>query len=106
MPRKSKQTAETEKEPFPTALRRELEERSITQKELAEFLGIARQTVSLYCTGQSSPDINILRKIADCLGVSADYLLGKTNAKTTEMELRSVCDYTGLSEEASPNETL
>ena len=42
-----------------------------------------------------------MTKIADYYGVSADYLLGRTNAETTDKDLRFVCEYTGLSDEAA-----
>ena len=103
MPRKPRMTAETEKDPFPKVLRKELEERGMSQGVLAKELGVARQTISLYCTGQSSPDVNTLCKIADFLDVSTDYLLGRTEAKTTNEKLRLVCDYTGLSEDTVGN---
>jgi transcriptional regulator with XRE-family HTH domain len=102
MPRKAKQTPDTETEPFPATLRKELNERKMSQADLAKNIGVARQTVSLYCTGQSSPDTNILRKIADYLNVSADYLLGRTDNKTitTDMIFYTINKVLGLSEKA------
>jgi len=103
MPRKGRLTWKTEKAPFPTRLRIALAEGNISQKVLADFLGIKRQTVSQYCLGQSAPDFKTLCKIADYFELSSDYLLGRTDVKTTETTLRSVCDYTGLSEKTVEN---
>jgi len=100
MVRKAKRTFETEKEPFPTTLRKELDDNNISQLTLSKKVGIARQTISLYCTGQSYPDTNTLSKIADFFDVSTDYLLGRTKVKSKKIEMRSICDYTGLSEKA------
>ena len=100
MPRKENYTIDMGNEPFPTRLRKAMEDKGISQKVLAGYLGLKRQTISQYCLGHSSPDFKTFCKIADYFGVSADYLLGRTEAKTTEPELRSVCDYTGLSDKA------
>lgn len=71
-----------------------------TQQRLAEAIGCSRQTVSLYANGNASPDAEKLKLIADFFHVSTDYLLGRTNAKTQNADLRAICDYTGLSEKA------
>lgn len=67
------------------------------QQEFADFLGISRPTVALYSSGERIPDALILNRIADRCGVSADYLLGRTEAATADKDLQFVCDYTGLS---------
>ena len=64
------------KKPFPTALRTLMEERNTSQKDLADYLGKTRQAISLYCNGESSPDLETLVKIAQFFNTSTDYLLG------------------------------
>ena len=49
--------------------------RRITQKELAEHVGVRPQTVSLYLKGETAPSPRLLLKMADYLCVSTDYLL-------------------------------
>ena len=46
------------------------------------------------------PDIEILSRIADVLKVSADYLIGKTNTTAMRGKMKTVCDFTGLSDTA------
>ena len=46
-----------------------------SQEELAEKLGISRQTLSKYETGESVPDIERSKAIADAFGVSLDELV-------------------------------
>lgn len=46
-----------------------------------------------------SPSADIVYTLADYFGVSSDYLLGLSDAPTTDTDLRAVCDYTGLSQE-------
>lgn len=47
----------------------------ISQEELAEKVGISRQTMSKYETGESIPDIEKSKAIADVFGVSLDDLV-------------------------------
>lgn len=103
MARKKEPTFITEQKPFPQRLRLLMDERGVTQIELANFVGCARQSMSQYATGQSLPDINILLKISEFFEVSADYLLGKTEEKTVDPDIKKVCKYTGLSEAAVKN---
>ena len=52
-----------------------IKQRGITQTELAKKIGVKPNSVSMYCSGNSRPDIRTLIKIASCLDVSTDYLL-------------------------------
>ena len=80
-----------------TALRKKQNKK---RQEVADDLGISRSSLEYYEKNKRKPDIEVLTKIADYYGVSADYLLGRTNAETTDKDLRFVCEYTGLSENA------
>lgn len=55
----------------------------MTQKEVAEKVGIARSTYALYETGERSPDVEVVKKLAEVLNVSGDYLIGN---KTVTMK--------------------
>ena len=66
-----------------------------TQKALAEAVGIRPQTISLYVNGETQPNTEVLLKIADFFGVSADFLLTGVSAGNT-----SIHEYTGLTEGA------
>lgn len=48
---------------------------NMSQEELAEKIGISRQTLSKYETGESLPDIEKCRMLADVFGVSIDDLI-------------------------------
>ena len=50
-------------------------EKRVTQEELAEYLHISAQAVSKWETGASSPDIDMLPKLAIFFGTSLDHLL-------------------------------
>lgn len=58
------------------------EELNMTQKELADKLGISRAAVGLYEQGKRNVDNDTLLKLSEIFNVSADYLLGNTDIKT------------------------
>lgn len=50
--------------------------RSISQVELANILGVTKQSVSNWENDNIQPSIEMLIKLSDYFGVSTDYLLG------------------------------
>ena len=50
-------------------------EKKFTQEQVAEVLGVSRQTISNWENGKSYPDIISVIKMSECYGVSLDYLL-------------------------------
>lgn len=84
---------------FATRLRRLFDERpNITQAQLSKTIGVTRQTISQYLNGISEPSYAALVKIADYFDVSLDYLLGRSEARTTDLNIKNVCEITGLNE--------
>ena len=75
-------------------------EQKTTQEELATAIGCSRQAISQYMDGTSVPNIDKLLGICDFFDISCDYLLGLTEVKTRDDDLRFVCEYTGLNEES------
>lgn len=51
------------------------QERGLTQKQLADRLGVTAQAVSKWETGGSLPDLEMFRMLVQLLGCSADFLL-------------------------------
>ena len=95
---RNKTISEKYNSPFATNIRSLMEERGTTQDELAQAVGRTRQTISQYVNGISEPGYETLVKIADFFNVSADFLLGRTEAKTTDSTTQSIVCSTGLSE--------
>ena len=60
---------------FSDILRLLIEEKGITQKQLAKDLHIAVSTLGGYVQGTSEPDFDTLRRLAQYFEVSVDYLL-------------------------------
>lgn len=71
-----------------------------TQNEIAELLGCGRVTITNYESGRRNPDIDTLVKLSQYYNVSADYLLGLSDAQTNDKGVQFICDYTGLSEKS------
>ena len=58
-------------------------EKKLTQEQVAELLGVSRQTISNWENGKSYPDIISVIKMSECYDVSLDYLLkGEQKMKT------------------------
>ena len=53
----------------------------LTQKQVAQILGISQNTYSQYEVGVLNYPVDAIVKLADYYGVSTDYLLGRTNVK-------------------------
>ena len=52
-------------------------EAKLTQEQLAEKLNVSRQAVTKWESGQSLPDIQNLKEMADMFGVTMDALVGE-----------------------------
>ena len=53
------------------------EQLNVTQKAVADYIGLSRQAYAHYEFGDRYPDLKTLCKLADFFGVSVDYLLGR-----------------------------
>lgn len=73
---------------------------NMTIKEFADKLGMSRATVGFYSAGQRIPDALGIKTIAEKCGVSADWLLGLSNAKHLKEGVNQICNAIGLSQEA------
>lgn len=75
------------------------EEKGETQQELANAIGITRQSLSRYEIAARTVNAEVLGALARHFGVSADYLLGLSDVRSTEQDMRTACEVTGLTEE-------
>lgn len=72
----------------------------MTQQVLADEFNIKQDDISRYENDKQELNLSILSLYCKRFKVSADYLLGLTETPTVDTNVRAVCDYTGLSEEA------
>jgi transcriptional regulator with XRE-family HTH domain len=62
---------------FPQRLRKARDLRDLNQLELAEKAGMQASAISHFETGGRKPSFDNLRRLADALDVTTDYLLGR-----------------------------
>ena len=78
----------------------------LRQEDLAASLGWDRSKLAQVETGIKEVRGEELVRLSEVLDVSVDYLLGRTDCRSTEATMRSACDVTGLSERALKNISL
>ena len=61
-------------------------QRKLSQEDLAEKLGITRQTISNWELNETSPDLKQDSKLCDIFNISLDELTGKENAILTKLD--------------------
>ncbi len=89
---------------FAVKIRKLFEESGKTHSNLAEFIehqlgeSVTRQAVGQWCNGNTCPNLRTVPIIAEFFGVSTDYLLTDTKIRTTNIDVRAMCEHTGLSE--------
>jgi len=64
---------------FPARLKAARDLRGLNQDQLAARAGLQGSAVSHFETGGRKPSFDNLKRLADALGVSTDYLLGRTD---------------------------
>ena len=60
-------------------------EKKLTQKQIAERIGLAISAVSSYESGSRYPSYDVLVKLAHIFHVSTDYLLGITDKRNIDV---------------------
>jgi transcriptional regulator with XRE-family HTH domain len=85
---------------FATRLRELMEANKTTQKDLAEIVGTTRQAISQYADGSVQPNIEKLYKMASYFGVSSDWLIGKNDIQSHDVDDIAINKKLGLTQEA------
>lgn len=89
-----------DKQIFASRLKELREKIGLNQNKCAKKLNISRGSISFYENGERLPDIETIYNMATFFNVSADYLIGLTDVKTIDTNIKAICKYTGLSESA------
>ena len=69
------------------------EEIGLSQSDIANRLNITRQAYNNYETGKREPDFETIVKIADILGTTTDYLLGRNVHKPQHINDDEALEY-------------
>lgn len=72
--------------------------KKLSQSEVGKILGIDGDAYGRYERNEVKPSIEMATKIADVLGVSLDYLVGKTDLELDNAMLSRIQEVTKLSE--------
>lgn len=70
---------------------------NLTQAEFAKHVGISTSSVGLYETGERVPDAENLFKICKACNVTSDFLMGLEDESIKDLDVRAICEFTGLS---------
>ena len=73
-----------------TNLKKLREEANISQKALADAIGVSQQSVNKYENHNIEPDIETLIRIADFFETSVDYLIGHSNVRYKIVENQAI----------------
>lgn len=80
-------------------LRKLRKDRSLTQKDMADFLGISQNTYSYWETGKISIDFASMQKLAKFFNVPIDYIAQKDKPSDNALsldKLRQACERAGM----------
>ena len=78
-------------------------DRALSRQKAADDIGVSRACLEYYEKGERVPGFEILSSIAEYYNVSSDYLLGRTDIKSTDMNLQKACEYIGISQKSGEN---
>ena len=95
------ETKNTCEQVFGKRLKELRKEHGCTIEQFADMVGISKSTLGYYENDKRMPDIEILARIANVLNVNADYLIGRTNTTAQKGKMKTVCEFTGLSDSAA-----
>ncbi|WP_182185517.1 helix-turn-helix domain-containing protein [Pectinatus frisingensis] len=73
-------------------LKKERNRKGLSQATLSTILGVSQQTIGSWEVGRTSPDPEMLKKIATFFDISTDYLLGNENNSLPELNKKDEKD--------------
>jgi transcriptional regulator with XRE-family HTH domain len=73
-------------------------EKDITQKELAREVDTSQQAIQQYIAMEAAPKMEMFVGIAEYFGVSCDYLLGRVETRTPDINIKEIAEKYGLKE--------
>jgi len=77
-----------------------MDERKTRTEDFAKFVGISNSAIRMWYTGYARPDIEKIPAICKFFNVSSDYLLGMSPVASPNLDVKAICEKTGLSPRA------
>lgn len=81
-------------------------QKGMSQEKLAEVIGVSRQAVSKWESGQSYPEMDKMIALSDLFQVSIDHLVKDLPAESGALALDPVPGNQAIPEESSPSSTI
>ncbi len=75
-------------------------QKGISQSELGKNIGTSGDIIGRYERDLMTPGVDVIIKIADALGISIDYLVGKTNLLLDQDTLKRLEEINALNDDA------
>lgn len=73
-----------------------MNEYGTSQYTLGKAIGVARQSIAQYLDGKTQPNAEKICAIADYFQVSSDYLLGRVDYRSANIDVQGICKKTCL----------
>ena len=73
----------------------------VSQQQLADVIGVSKQSINKYENHKIEPDIHTLIKFADYFETSVDYLIGRSACEKDQCDLTKMSKYELNQEEAN-----
>lgn len=70
---------------FVERIKRLIEKSGLTQRDLAQDIGVTESAISKYLSGERIPNGDVLLNLATALNTTSDYLLGLTDADNGDL---------------------
>lgn len=87
-------------------LKKLMAETGVTQKQVADAIGVTEPAMNHYINGRREPNIEMLCKLADFFHVSVDYLVGRDVPKERPMPDTTFLNANGQSIALDPSKPL
>ena len=68
----------------------------LSHDEISRQIGVSSGVLSEWMSDNKTASIENLAKLAKYFNVSTDYLLGLSDVQTADMDVKAICEYTGL----------
>ena len=73
---------------FGNILKKLRQDNNLTQEELAKKIDTSRSNIANYENNKNMPSIDVLDKLSKLFNVSTDYLLGKSDIRNPEQQIK------------------